>query len=1330
MSSRYPQPDQGDARYSTRDRSPPRFSDRRSSTTYNAGPQPPRESNFRSFEANAQQPPPRDQRDQSGPDLPREPPRGPKAYVDAPRGGYAPRGRGFAARTDYRDRDFRDPRDGPSVRGGRDREWFHHRGSSDIRDRRISPPGRGRTRSPPQRDHAREVIPRDSDRDRFRRDSVPDPPHPASFRGRGAFRTRGRGDWDAGPRARRNFVDERDVYRVRSRSRERPWERSSRDDRDQDLFRRDDDRRRSWDDKDRDFDRFRRDPPLRPDSRNSSTTNPSTPHSANAPFSGPFGPDRGSHALKGPGSDTSRRSSGPNTTSNYPGPTRDSGRNEGPPMRQDRERFNQQPPSSPPQAPQVPAFGSISYRPPAVEQIPAAKKPAIDTNISPALPQHPQDLSRAPPPAPKAHLANSIPTAPKAEQNVERFAPSEPKPLSTRIPNVERHPGDASLVPPLAPSGPRGPATDLQGEGKGKVQQPSMQPRQVSENINPRISQTVGSPAAIRTTSLQLIHPSRREKIEEHARKDVSPAYPSRQTHREMSLPGQASPAKVPIGPKADRSAPSIRQGVPPAPRAPPIRHPNPQWRGGPQANLTWVRPGLAQGLPQTTPRGPSIMNTVPTKRDSAGDERARLFPDESDDREDDDLPWGRGGPSLKAALDEAKAEGERPESRGKMLCPGTAEKRSSVDSSVPSPLDIEARSPRHDESPKAGARAGAEEGLMDLDENDYEVAERKYRREQQVLEAQRPPSPLKNPELLTLLEEVDTLAIAAEDLAKGVVPQLLIEPRPPPPIPISGLPSPKAEELEGIEAEVEDKYDFVVIHRHPTPPVDKLPFLADGPPTPFSEIDDFESDDGVQELVKSRIIDHIRAEEQRSASQHAQMKMGYAICFRAWREKNWELEEAEKARHEADPPVAPVEPAPIVRGPMTSISGVRGRARNAGELEIEAIMELSRQTAAAEEEKRSHLFADRGPNYDKEAIVPDMLTQQDALVYQFDDRTNLVPSNRALQALAFAPPKDDFSAEEHDKFVNQYLLTPKKWGMIADVLPIRDYQDCVQHYYLTKRQCSYKEKERAFLRIRKGRRGPRGPQGRAKSSNLIPLYDGNNENEQGAAAAAAAAAAVTETGRPKRNAAPVFGPTSDVEGPAPAVTPMRRNAGAKDGNPEASAEKPKRRGGGVPREKGGRKTKAPLLAAAPVPSPQKGEKESIQGKSQEPKSEMEQGLDDLKGAQLLAEFHNSQMGGMTVNQAPVMETWMNRPPAPIDISYGTVPKAQQPSMVEVPPPQQQRAGPNAPSSYWSVPDIADFARYLGYYGTNWQAIADAMKSKTITMVNYLLGWPSFSLLY
>ncbi|OBR06146.1 Myb-like DNA-binding domain-containing protein [Colletotrichum higginsianum IMI 349063] len=246
-SSRY---DGGDRRSrSPRDRSPDRYErasqysdgDRRRSSAE-------ARSNTSAFQNN---------RDSFRDNLPRDPPRGPKALLDPPSGprggGYAGdfrgrgrgRGRGWV-RDDSRDRgrdrdvDFRDRRDGPyrdERSRERDRDW-DRRDRESYRGRPRSP---GRGRSPPQRDFRDRDPPLGVDAERSRRgsrdggppsagSSNSDPPFGMARGGFRGGRDRGRGGWDRG-RGRGGFYDDRDRFGPRSRSQEGRWGRD-RDERD------------------------------------------------------------------------------------------------------------------------------------------------------------------------------------------------------------------------------------------------------------------------------------------------------------------------------------------------------------------------------------------------------------------------------------------------------------------------------------------------------------------------------------------------------------------------------------------------------------------------------------------------------------------------------------------------------------------------------------------------------------------------------------------------------------------------------------------------------------------------------------------------------------------------------------------------------------------------------------------------------------------------------------------------------------------------------------------------------------------------------------------
>ena len=392
MSARYPPPSSSsDPRY-PRERSPPRGPDRRSTTTtYSDGGGP--------YSARRESP--------------RDPPRGPKALVDGPRGGgYAPRGRGYLGRgADVRDRDFRDARDeppvGPFARRGRGQEWSAPRERFDGRDRRVSPPPpRDRSRSPKEYRDGRDGPPSASS------SVVSDLP---PTRGRGGYRGRGGRDWDAGSRGRSINPDERESYRTRSRSRDREWDRQSRDD-----------------DRDRE-DWMRRDqaPPYRPESRDTTTTAASRPPLASR--------------------STSTASVQQTNYDRYPQGFREEQdrkqdstgvilagiiKEDGAIKRSESERYDSRNASPPPQAPPVPAFGSIPTR--------ASTTTAQGSNGRQTAAKEP---TKEPPSAPKSDILSNAPTAPKAQQYLADISNDPP-----------RGPGNPDRFPRTAPTVPSGPA--------------------------------------------------------------------------------------------------------------------------------------------------------------------------------------------------------------------------------------------------------------------------------------------------------------------------------------------------------------------------------------------------------------------------------------------------------------------------------------------------------------------------------------------------------------------------------------------------------------------------------------------------------------------------------------------------------------------------------------------------------------------------------------------------------------------------------------------------------------------------------------------------------
>ena len=303
-----------------------------------------------------------------------------------------------------------------------------------------------------------------------------------------------------------------------------------------------------------------------------------------------------------------------------------------------------------------------------------------------------------------------------------------------------------------------------------------------------------------------------------------------------------------------------------------------------------------------------------------------------------------------------------------------------------------------------------------------------------------------------------------------------------------------------------------------------------------------------------------------------------------------------------------------------------------------------------------------------------------------FEDTNRLIPSNIALEVFAYIPPEDDFTEKEQLAFISAYCQAPKKWGKIADALEKRSYQDCITHYYLTKNETNYKEMWRRSQPKRKRGRATK-PRSTALMSELV--YGGEEGDP---------AVAVTDTGRPRRAAAPTFGDNQNDADQTAQLPQPKRLAMSKDLAMDPAAPKPSRgRKAGVPAKP--RRTKAQMLQAEqaallPTGAPQdtSPSKTAMTPRTERARTlvRAEQALPkaDTMGAQEPYRIVDSEMRQYTIAEAEQL----GHPP-------GSVAQA---------------------TSYWSVPEQQKFPQLIGYYGRDFQAVADFMKTKTVTMIkNY-----------
>lgn len=591
------------------------------------------------------------------------------------------------------------------------------------------------------------------------------------------------------------------------------------------------------------------------------------------------------------------------------------------------------------------------------------------------------------------------------------------------------------------------------------------------------------------------------------------------------------------------------------------------------------------------------------------------------------------------------------------------------------------------------------EDEHMDMDE-EYLADERKFEQNLRVLESKRPAEPRHHTQLLGLLDEIDALAIAAEDRANGLTHDILISK--------NSTEKPIFASLPSLGIELDDRAPEPLVHRQvirtTTPPIESLPYLSSGPPTPFSEMEDVLEQNILQDMVDTEIVEELTSRMQLEDLQDSGIKTRFAEECKSWRLSVEAMEDQKRAQNGTlsipDTPAIPVaQTLPTMEG--------RRPGRNLSQLDLQRVLKESELSANEEEQKRQREAQSTGHRA-KEALIPQMPKPADAQELSFVDSTNKIESKDAFILLGYEPKLDDFSPEEHQLFVEAFLAEPKKFGAIARRIPHRTYQECIQHYYLTKQDGQYKERFNSRAKRGRGKGvGGRGGSGRPKAAPSSLLSNSFGDDP--------AVVAVTESGRPRRTAAPTFGLGLDGEALVQAATPTRRNvSGNKAEVAGETPEKPagKRSKTGAIKEKGVRKSKAPLLAAAPVPSPQKTERENTRGRSKEPKLENEQQLEELKTAELLANLSNTQIGSVPGLQVG-NDLWSASQPIPVSVS-NNMHKPQYSLQEQFQP--QGKGGPPT-SSYWSVPEQTDFNNLIHHFGTNWQAIADHMKTKTQTMV-------------
>jgi hypothetical protein len=611
-----------------------------------------------------------------------------------------------------------------------------------------------------------------------------------------------------------------------------------------------------------------------------------------------------------------------------------------------------------------------------------------------------------------------------------------------------------------------------------------------------------------------------------------------------------------------------------------------------------------------------------------------------------------------------------------------------------------------------------------DEDENVFsqeflEKRKQDFEKDMKALRADMPPPPLEDPNIVSLLMRIQLLGMIANETQ----PEKVRTPTPPVESILSTeeAPAPSHDEEVDNKTEEQEPPTEVVLNSLPGAiSVEGLPFFHSGPPTPMSDLDVFQDNIATHERIKTILRGELMDQRKAIAKKNAELRQDWLAYYKRWRLSVWELDRA-KEKTTVTPGLTPPPPPPPVVTPTPVLDTREGR-RYKGNSELDFQMALRASEISAQEElaRRRENKATAQPDLTREAVIPDMLEPREAKATIYKDTNNIVETSQAMEVFGFLPPPNDFTAEEHEKFTSAFMSYPKKWGKIAESLPGRDFKQCIVHYYLTKEEIKYKAK----LNKRWSRRGRARRSARPKSNALMadlgvvkPDYDGEEEPTP-----------VTDTGRPRRAAAPTFGDSSaDTEQSANG----RRGNAAKDGEQgeKPSGRRGARSGTGT---RGGRRGKAiqqqqqqlpppqpssltpqpeqptpvaavpavttPIASVPPVPEP------ALQNISLEPvidpgiailKEQAER--DQVDGPSRSKPGRGRQREGIYAFESTEAESATATP----------IPGAARQDMYNSP----------QTTSYWSVPEQRDFPLLLAHFGRDFESISNFMKTKSTQMV-------------
>ncbi|KAA8571785.1 hypothetical protein EYC84_001754 [Monilinia fructicola] len=408
-----------------------------------------------------------------------------------------------------------------------------------------------------------------------------------------------------------------------------------------------------------------------------------------------------------------------------------------------------------------------------------------------------------------------------------------------------------------------------------------------------------------------------------------------------------------------------------------------------------------------------------------------------------------------------------------------------------------------------------------------------------------------------------------------------------------------------------------------------------------------------------------------------------------------------------------------VEKGKSATGSELRGEgqrrtgSRFATEHDFERVLRESEREAKESKEQKEQDAREQKAN-SKEATIPDMCWDEEYKEKMFVDTTHKIPFERSFRMLEFGESIDNFTEEEAQIFQDKYHHFAKQFSIIAQSLPHRDYQACIQHYYIVKTTDEWKAVFKSKKnQVKTGRR-----KGAKKSSALITNIENGGGNETEATPDVENG---NERRRPRRAAAPTWNfetpaPPTDNEGASPAPTPAKKVATPKgDANGESAPTKRKTK---APREKAPKQPKASqLLAAAPSPANRNGESPNPPSSTIAPEPAP---IRPPPPTRFPTQYDNTLSSHQQPTFSPAFMTPDRLTPSNLEVPSAPERVGSAPPTAAEPQPDRRSAVQQQTSSYWSVPEVTDFPGLLRHFGTDWNAIAKHMGTKTHTMVkNY-----------